>query len=111
MSRTLLSTQNWLAPCASSHPFRGAVLWAAVPRGGSLRSLTPGYIPRTPPACERSLKACAESSPGLSEAIPGVLSQLCLSHPGGVRGQFGRLVIRGPEIQGLQGSYGFVSGL
>jgi hypothetical protein len=73
--------------------------------------LTPGYFPFTPPACEKrspgvndyqglrsfplvqplvSPEGCWEISPGLSEAIPGVcLSPL--SHPGGVRGQFGQL--------------------
>jgi hypothetical protein len=54
----------------------------AVPRGGSLRSLTPGYIPHTPPACERSPEGCWEISPGLSEAIPGVCLTLFVA-PGG----------------------------
>jgi hypothetical protein len=35
---------------------RGIDVLAAFPRGGSRRSLTPGYIPYTPPACKRSPK-------------------------------------------------------
>jgi len=31
--------------------------------GGSLRSLTPGYIPCTPPACEGSPAGCEVDSP------------------------------------------------
>jgi hypothetical protein len=66
-----VETQNWPASCAS-HPFRGAVfLRVRRSQGGSLRSLTPGYIPHTPSACERSPEGCWEISPGLSEAIPG----------------------------------------
>ena len=71
----------------ASYPLWGAVSMGVVTRGGSLRSLTPGYILHTPTACERSPEGCREISPGLSEAIPGVLSLLCLSHPGGVRGR------------------------
>ena len=35
----------------SSHPFGVQTPHNMTPRGGSLRSLTPGYLPCTPPAC------------------------------------------------------------
>ena len=40
------------------------------------RSLTPGYLPTTPPAWKGSPAGCQDISPRWSEATPGVILRL-----------------------------------
>jgi hypothetical protein len=81
-------------------PIGVRILENRLPGVARYRSLTPGYIPYTPPACERSPEGCWEISPGLSEAIPGVCLSVCRT-PAGCEDNLDSCVAQNPPNLGF----------